>query len=219
MKMHPIYRCLLFILICFLNSQFVSAQMTVIAANNPSAPFTPQSLAQNVFLGQGVQVVSINYIGDNRSVGFFQNANSLIGINEGIILSSGQVIDALGPNGGAGTGIGTTGIADPDLTSIAGIGTNDVAGYVIEFIPSTDSLEFQYVFASDEYSDFVNNINDAFGFFIDGPGLSGPFSNNATNIALVPGTTTPVSINTINNGGNGLPPTNSQFFIDNDFDY
>src|SRR5947209_18459335 len=61
-------------------------------------------------------------------------------------------------------------------------------------------VSFKYVFASEEYNQFVGSqFNDVFGFFLNGK-----------NVALVPGTNSPVSINTINK------QTNSQFFIDND---
>jgi hypothetical protein len=71
-----------------------------------------------------------------------------------------------------------------------------------DFVPTGDSLQFRYVFGSEEYTSYTcADYNDAFGFFLSGPGIAGPFSNGAAiNIALVPGTTVPVSISTLNGG-------------------
>ena len=116
---------------------------------------------------------------------------------------------------------------DADLTLLEPTATNDLCKLEFDLIPSCDTLEIQYVFASEEYLNYVcSNFNDAFGFFISGPGINGTFSNNGVNMATVPGTGDYVGINTINNGGPmaGSPcttvlgdqcPCNSAFYIDN----
>jgi gliding motility-associated-like protein len=105
---------------------------------------------------------------------------------------------------------------DADLMALDNLATNDVCILEFDFIPLGNQVDFQYVFASEEYPNFVCSINDIFGFFISGPGITG-----TQNIALVPGTTTPVSINTVNDGlatGTGCPPgglMNAQYYISN----
>jgi gliding motility-associated-like protein len=79
-----------------------------------------------------------------------------------------------------------------------------------DFIPSGDTISFRYIFGSEEYPEFVNaGYNDAFGFFLSGPGISGPYSNGSVNIALVPGTATPVTIDNVS------PSTNSVYYVNN----
>ena len=61
-------------------------------------------------------------------------------------------------------------------------------------------------------------FNDIFGFFVNGPGIVGPYTNSAVNLAVVPGTNTAVSINTINADTNAtLYNDNSQLVIPNLF--
>src|SRR5690606_3893211 len=93
-------------------------------------------------------------------------------------------------------------VDDPDLAQlISPITVNDCAVLEFDFVPNGDTLKFNFAFASEEYNEYVcGTVNDVFGFFISGPGINGPFTNNAENIALIPGTDVPVSINTLNNG-------------------
>ena len=91
-----------------------------------------------------------------------------------------------------------------------------MAKYEISFIPTSDTLRFRYVFASEEYPEFVcTSTNDVFGFFIEGPNPEGG-NYNFKNIALIPdpadpsmGTflNYPVSVNFVNGGmpGNAVP--------------
>lgn len=168
---------------------------------------TPAQLVQNILLGGGVSASNITFNGlpantITEQVGFFNSANANVGITEGLILATGNVMNALGPNssGSASMGGGNFGQTDPDLEILAGggVGINDAAVLEFDFVVTGDSLKFNFVFGSDEYLEFVNSINDAFGFFLSGPGITGPFSNNAINIALVPGTADPITINSVN---------------------
>jgi gliding motility-associated-like protein len=108
-------------------------------------------------------------------------------------------------------GGGNFGVGDPDLETLANVETNDASVLEFDFVPQGDSISFRYVFASEEYPQYVCGIfNDAFGFFLSGPGITGPYTNNAVNIALIPGSTIPVSINTVNSGvaGSSGDPSN-----------
>lgn len=168
---------------------------------------TPAQLVQNVLLGSGVTVTNITFNGGpantiTEQVGFFNSTNANVGLTEGIILATGSVMNALGPNnsGSASLGGGNWGQTDPDLEVLAGVGVgiNDAAVLEFDLTTTSDSLSIRFVFASDEYLEFVFSINDVFGIFLSGPGITGPFSDNAVNIARVPGTSHPVSINWVN---------------------
>ena len=187
---------------------------------------TPAQLVQNVLLGSGVQAFNITFNGQpattiTNQVAYFTNGNS-IGIPSGIIMGSGNVVTtAPGPNNSSSAGTTTTqNYTDPDLVAIAGVQINDAAVLEFDFIATGDTVKFNFVFASEEYPEYVGSFNDAFGFFLSGPGINGPYSNNAINVALIPNTTTPVTINNVNMGNYNCPGppsgcTNCAYYVDN----
>lgn len=151
-------------------------------------------------------------------------------VNLGTVNCNGQMLyGADGPNDFNTADIQhNTVVNDPDLTALEPQATNDVCILEFDIIPACDTLQINYVFASEEYLDFVcSNFNDAFGFFISGPGIAGPFTNGAINMAVVPGTGDFVGINTVNDGsptpgspctpfGAATPcPCNAGFYVDN----
>jgi gliding motility-associated-like protein len=175
--------------------------------------YTPQQLIEDVLIGQGVQVSNFQFTGDAQSRGFFDGSNSNIGLESGVILSTGRAADAVGPNSTVAGSLSEDGTdfsrpGDSDLSGISGSlnGTFDAAVLEFDFIPSSDTVRFKYVFASNEYMFWVgtSNINDVFAFFLSGPGLVGE-----QNVALIPGTTTPISMVNVNAN------TNSQYYVDN----
>ena len=87
--------------------------------------------------------------------------------------------------------------------------TWDACIITFDFVPLSDTVQFRYVFGSDEYTTWINtSYNDVFGFFLSGPGINGSYSNNAINVATVPNTNPalPISISTIH------PGLNSQYY-------
>jgi hypothetical protein len=132
---------------------------------------TPEQLVQNVLIGSGVTVSNIVFTGNqSNAIGSFSNGNTTnLGIDEGIILSTGIAAEASNPASyNASTNNFVAG--DPDLNALPGvIGTNDAAILEFDFIPQSDTLTFRYVFGSEEYPEFVNSYNDVFAFFITGP--------------------------------------------------
>ncbi len=219
-KYIPVF--LLAVLSCFASPLF--SQMEITDAS--TAPFTPENLISNIFLGDGVNVLNVTFEGDPLAVGYFKDGENAIGIDRGIILTSGRAA-AVSCNGGpfgadclgnnfASTDVNSSAF-DNDLSSIANGTPLDIAKYTITFQPFADTLRFKYVFASEEYPEYsCSSFNDVFGFFISGPGINGPYSNNGENIALIPGTNTPVSINNIHpTYQNNCIGVNDQYYNDN----
>jgi gliding motility-associated-like protein len=171
---------------------------------------TPENLIQNILVGQGVTVSNITSAGNAAQFGRFANGQTTnLGIASGVVMTTGDVNENVaGPNDQTGL---TSSILpdeqdDPDLTTILtsfGVGgvNRNVCILEFDFIPNGDSLAFNFVFGSEEYDEYVcSNFFDAFGFFLSGPGINGPYTNNAVNLAVVPGTNLPIGINTVNNG-------------------
>jgi hypothetical protein len=144
----------------------------------------------NAILGAGVTGTNFVYTGAASAAGTFTGGVSAgIGIESGILLTSGSSALAVGPNNSDSTGAnnGTTG--DAQLSGLAaGATTYDANILSFDFTSTSSNLFFNFVFASEEYNEFVGStFNDVFGFFLDG-----------NNIALIPDTTTPVTINNVN---------------------
>ncbi len=199
--------CLLAGVFCVLSIQ-ISAQ-TMEATGGDVLPYTPENLISKVFLGEGVTITDINFNGNPAAVGFFDKGQAAIGINKGIILSTGDASKVVGVGGDSAqdnNDLLQQHESEVDLEKLTnGEPLRNVATYTIKFIPSADTLRFRYVFASEEYPEFVcSPFNDVFGFFISGPGINGGFENNGENIAKIPGTNFPVSINFVNNGQIGV---------------
>ena len=168
--------------------------------------YTPEEMVMDFFNNSCVTPSNIVYTGSDQSIAFFDSGNSELDVPAGIYLSTGNVFDAAGPNqqGGTSTNLNTPGDTDLD-NLLMGFQTNDAAVLEMDIISTGDQLDFSYVFASEEYPEFVfSGFNDIFAFFISGPGING-----LQNIAMVPSTSDFVSINTINS------TTNSQYYVDN----
>jgi hypothetical protein len=183
-----------------------------------SSSITPEQMVQEILIGGGVVTSNITYNGNNISRGKFWGGPGNIGIEEGIILTSGSVNVAPGPNNAGGAGYSSGQGGDPDLQMIAGVTIHDACILEFDFIPQSTVVTFRYVFGSEEYHEYVNQFNDAFGFFISGPGIDGPYSNNSANIALIPLTNIPVTINTVNCGNPyncAESCENCQYFVNN----
>ncbi len=180
---------------------------------------TPANLINNVLVGNGLNVSNITSQGAAIQFGTFNGANSNLGMNSGAVIATCDIAPSLGlANGGFPAGAGTPG--DPALSQLAGGFTTNNAGIIqFDFIPGGDTIQFDYVFASMEYNFYVNsNFNDVFGFFLSGPNPAGGQYVNQ-NIALIPNTNLPVTINNVNNGqSSGCaagPCNNCQYFVDN----
>jgi hypothetical protein len=168
---------------------------------------TALAMAQEI-AGPGVTVVSASFTGNNQQGGLFSGPGvaDAVGVSDGVVLSSGKVADVVGPNdaGGKSTGFGNPG--DTFLnTLVAPRTTRDAAVLEMTFVPVTTDLQINYVFASEEYREYVDSsFNDVFAFQVNG--------TNCATVATTSGTPEPVTINTINDH------KNDQLYIDNPAD-
>ncbi|MFZ4544037.1 MAG: choice-of-anchor L domain-containing protein [Saprospiraceae bacterium] len=189
---------------------------------------SPENLIYNYFQGSGVTVLKVKYEGPAMSVGYFDKGKNVFGIEKGLVMTTGRVtttnkgtsiqygIDAMGKDQ-ADNNNGSN-VYDPDATLISKETPQNLVKYSISFRPDSDTLQFRYVFASEEYPEYsCREYNDLFGFFISGPGIEGPFQNKGINIALVPNSEKYVNINNIHpefKTGN-CPPSYSEYYHDN----
>ncbi len=151
-------------------------------------------------MGSGITFSNVVVNGAAGSIGTFADGAASVGIDSGVLITTGQASDAIGPNTTTSTGVDNGFGGDADLSSLATGPVSNAASIQFDFTTETGDLFFNYVFASEEYNEWVGSAyNDVFGFFVDG-----------VNIATLPGTDTPVAINNVNNGAN------SDFYVDNE---
>jgi len=191
-----------------------------------STNLTPAQLVQDVLLGSGVTATNVSYNGvadpgtpQDGTGSFTQTGN--LGIPAGMILSCGFATATVGPASNfQSDDLGNNG-NDADLQAVMGFNVTNYAILEFDFIPIGDTVKFNYVFGSEEYPEYICSFNDGFGFFLSGPGIAGPYSSGAVNIALLPDGT-PVTINNVNNGLNNdpqnpsCPAVNAQYYVDNE---
>lgn len=169
--------------------------------------FSAEELIKEVFIGGNCfDVTGVTLLGSPAQIGIFEGGQSNIGFPTGIIIATGDINIAPGPNdqNNAGTDVGGSS-ADPDLQALTTGPLFNRGGIEFQFTPTQTPLTFEYVFASEEYCEYANTgFNDVFGFFISGPGIPG----GQANIAVLP-SGAPVSINTVNH------TTNTGFYYNN----
>ena len=181
---------------------------------------SPTSVVQNVLLGPGVTVSNVYYSGSANAIGSFNANINNFGLTSGVVITTGTINPGgsgpQGPNDQSNSGVdnGTPGYA---LLSqqVGGTSTYNASVLEFDFIPYADTVRFKYVFGSEEYPEYVGSqFNDAFAFYISGPGIPGGIQN----IAKLPNGAT-VTINNVNNGNPGasppVGPANAAYFVPN----
>ncbi|MBC8045828.1 MAG: choice-of-anchor L domain-containing protein [Fimbriimonadaceae bacterium] len=188
----------IFLLSCFLYAQNANAQL--VATDGYSGDDLASSL-----VGYGVTISGITLDCADGAAGKFECIDCNLGLDSGIVLTSGGIEWTEGPNnmGSSGTCASTSG--DDDLEDYIDEFTYDACILEFDIVATSDSVSFEYVFGSEEYLEYVfSSYNDGFAFFISGPGITG-----TENMALVPGTTDPVTINNVNT------TVNEEYYVEN----
>jgi hypothetical protein len=192
----------------------VNAKNSVNTTGNISIVQLPNILQgiTNVLFGGCVNISNLTFSGSALQIGYFVDNTGTLGIDSGLVLTTGKIDSLIGINPSTFNGNNTNwghswgGNGDALLSSESGNQTFDASIIEFDFSPQSDSLiGCRFLFASEEYPEYVGgSFNDIYGFFISGPGITGN-----QNLAVIPGTSTPISVNNINAN------TNSQYFNNN----
>lgn len=221
----------LFFLLMFVAVPFLlRAQLIVTRGTQLPAGWTAESLVSNVLLGSGVEISNVRFNGStnvrgSNAIGMFSTGDMAtnLGMEEGLILGTGDVSIAVGPNDDVGASdweYDDSYMCVPLENITPGLTNQAVLEF--DFVPSSDSIKFEYIFGSEEYPEYVcSSYNDVFGFFLSGQNPSGGTYNNR-NIALLPNTNIPIAINNVNGGESGwwggeedCDLSNSEYYVDN----
>jgi outer membrane protein OmpA-like peptidoglycan-associated protein len=167
---------------------------------------TADYLVKKILMGNGVLAGNVTFTGPKHSIGIYANQTAPVGIDTGIVLTSGNAIYTVGPNKSPRTGWASNAPGDKDLDAIARGKTHDASVLEFDFVTASENLSFRFVFASEEYLEYVGSkFNDVFGFFLTGP------DGKKINLARLPDSKNPITVNTVNNR------RNNKYFIDNTF--
>ncbi|WP_395046904.1 choice-of-anchor L domain-containing protein [Flavobacterium sp.] len=180
--------------------------------------YTAQQLVQNFFSTNGcASVNNISVSGGNfgtseQSFGYFDNGTSGFPFANGIVLSTGKATSAIGPNSSILSDGSTSWTGDSDLQNALGV-SNTINATVLEFdfTPITNKISFDYIFSSEQYlsnpSASQCGYTDGFAFLLKPLG-----SSTYENLAIVPGTSIPVTVNNVRGPGTVCTPANAAYF-------
>ncbi len=211
--MQKIFYLFFFILCGFSHAQYIQVDRS----------YNAIQLVKDIFLGSScieVDESSIEITGFNNSdfisYGYFEKGSSNFPLQNGILLTSGNLQAAVGPNGNIQSFAPSNWEGDRDLEEALDLRTNSTHNATIlefDFISrQDDQINFEYIFASEQYlldpSRSQCNYTDGFAFLIKEVGSD----NDYLNIALVPNTNIPVKVNTVRGSGTICPPANETYF-------
>ncbi len=171
-----------------------------------SAGRTAEDLVRSILMGNGVVVSNVTFNNSSSALDatsgaqlgtFTNNLTGFPGLQfaDGLIITTGDISVAVGPNDedGASSSVYNS-MYCSELENLAGNTIYNPAVLEFDFMTTADHVTFNYVFASEEYPEYVDaGYNDIFGFFV-----TDLTTNQTSNVALIPGTNWPVSIDNVN---------------------
>ncbi len=175
---------------------------------------SPADIVQSVVSGQTAITVTNIDCANSALATFEAGPNTNLGLEKGILLTSGSAAGASNPGTFfTSAPTGTPGDLDLDyLSQINGNNSlsNDACIVEMDVFASTDEITFEYIFGSEEYPEWVGTgFNDIFAFLVSGPGIVGdPNMADQENIATLPDGTF-IQINSVNDA------LNWQYYRDN----
>jgi gliding motility-associated-like protein len=161
------------------NDTYTAQNLVDILTNNSTCATTSNSNASGD-----------TFSGTKNSYSYFNSGPSGFPFAEGVLLSTWSSANSVGPfvrNSGGG---GKLWLGDADLNQAINIKSINATVLEFDFIPLTNFISFNYIFASNEYQDaFPCEYSDGFAFLIKEKGSTGSYKN----LAVIPGSSTPVS--------------------------
>ncbi|MBF6609170.1 MAG: choice-of-anchor L domain-containing protein [Flavobacterium sp.] len=207
-------RCLFYTLLLTIPVLTANAQYITVSENQ-----TPQQLVENVLVTNACANVSSITVsnswnsGSGNSFGYFSANGSSFPFNEGIILSTGKAISAIGPNADILSEGPSSWPGDTDLEQALNV-NNSINATVLEFdfLPLGNKISFDYIFASEQYltnpSQNQCSYTDGFVFLLRKANTNDAYQN----LAVIPNTNIPVKVNTVRGPGTVCPAANAQYF-------
>ena len=203
-----------FVLVFALGFQFGNAQNIIVDEG-----YTPEDLVEDILINSQCVVVSNvavsggNFAIGENSWGFFSGYGSTFPFQNGVILATGKINNAPGPNSYLSDDGGNMGWdGDIDLNQALGL-SNSFNATVLEFdfVPLGNTISFDFIFSSEQYLLNPNpnqcDFTDGFAFLLKEVG-----SSTYENLAVVPNTSIPIRVNTVRGRGTICPAANQQFF-------
>ncbi|MDF9800039.1 outer membrane protein OmpA-like peptidoglycan-associated protein [Catalinimonas alkaloidigena] len=181
------------------------SSLSCLAQISVDTSYTAESLVRQVFVGGKTVLRTISYRGSYQSIGLLETEYPGFPLEKGIILSTGKAKNTIGPNSSPNRSTAFYKEGDEHLDKLSGRTTYDATVLEFTFLPEHNTIAFDYIFASDEYPEYVGKgFNDVFAFI-----LTDISTQKEQNLAIVPNTQLPVHIDNIN------ARRNAEWFIDN----
>lgn len=188
-------RTTLFLFLLFYSTIAVSQGIVVDTTTLGIPELVRQELMQNACANES------NFKYSSRlGIGKFTNTNPNFPIADGIIIRNGIAKYTEGAYTGANESSQLNTVNDSDLQTISDnngqmVPITDVSYLQFDFTPLSSKFSFDFLFASNEYGEFQCGFSDVFAFI-----LTDLTTGVATNLAVLPGTTMPVSVKNIRDG-------------------
>lgn len=188
--MIPAKRFLFILFLCCLSAK-MNAQVITIDDTK-----TPTQLIEDILVNSSCAAASNstgrgdNFTSDKKSFAYFNAGTSNFPFSEGIVLTTSTSTEAIGPYASNMGGGSPFWVGDSDLNQLLGINSINATVLEFDFVPLTDYLSFNYIFASNEYQySYPCEYSDGFAFLIKEANTADPYKN----LAVLPNTNTPVS--------------------------
>lgn len=194
----------------FINSVAFSQGITV------SNSYSSAQLVSNVLINNNSCLQLSNFQSQGScGIGYFSTSNTNFPFQEGVVIRSGNVNYSGGQYTGSNLSSTCSGMGDSQLLAISqangnGQTINDASFLKFDFVSSLSQISFDFIFASNEYGTYqCSSFSDVFAFI-----LTDLNTGISQNLAVIPGTTTPISIQSIRNSlySSGCPSVNPELF-------